>query len=54
MLINGLHMNIKLARAPESFYLLVPLDYNKVRIKILEAALFITQVELNPPFSSSR
>ena len=43
MLIN---MNIKLTRAPEAFYLLAPSDDTKVRIKILGATLFITQIEL--------
>jgi len=49
MLINGVDTNIKLTRAPEAFYLLAPSDDNKVRIKILDATLFITQVELKPP-----
>ena len=48
MAINGFDMNIKLARASESFYLLAPSD-NKVRIKILDATLFITHVELKNP-----
>jgi len=43
MLINGVDMNIKLTRGPDAFYLLTPTD-NKVRIKILNATLFITQV----------
>ena len=42
-------MNIKLTRTPEAFYLLASNDDTKVRIKILEATLFITQVELKPP-----
>ena len=42
-------MNIKLTRAPESFYLLAPSDDNKLRIKILDATLFINQVELKLP-----
>jgi len=42
-------MNITLTRAPESFYLLAPSDDNKVRIKILDATLFITQSELKHP-----
>jgi len=42
-------MNIKLTRATESFYLLAPSDDKRVRIKILDATLFITQVELNLP-----
>jgi len=46
MLINGVDMNIKLTCAPDAFYLLTPSDDNKVRIKILDATLFITQVEL--------
>jgi len=49
MLINSLDTNIMLAHAPESFYHLVPSYDNKVRIKILDATLFITQVELKPP-----
>ena len=48
MLINGVDMNIKLTRAPDPFYLLAPSDDNKVRIKIFDATLFITQVELKP------
>jgi len=42
-------MNIKLTRAPEPFYLLALSDDTKVRTKILDATLFITQVELKPP-----
>jgi hypothetical protein len=42
-------MNIKLSRAPEAFYLLGNSDDAKVRIKILDATLFVTQVELKPP-----
>jgi len=49
MLINGVDMNIKPTRAPESFYLLAPSDDTKLRIKILDATFFITQVELKPP-----
>ena len=49
MLINGLDINIKLTRAPDAFYLLAPSNDNKVRIKILDATLFITKVELKPP-----
>jgi len=49
MLINGVDMNIKLTRTPGTFYLLAPKDDTKVRIKILDATLFITQVELEPP-----
>ena len=44
-------MNIKLTRTPEAFYLLASNDDTKVRIKILEATLFITQVELKPLYS---
>jgi len=40
---------MKLTRAPQSFYLLAPSDDSKVRIKILDATLFITQAELKPP-----
>jgi hypothetical protein len=50
MLINGVDMNIKLTRAPDAFYLLGPSDDNKVRIKNLDATLFITQVELKTLF----
>ena len=32
------------------FYVLAPSDDNKVRIKILDATVFITQVELKPVF----
>jgi len=46
MFINGVDMNIKLTRTPEAFYLLAPNDDTNVRIKILDATLFITQVEL--------
>jgi len=49
MLINDVDMNIKLTRAPEPFYLLALSDDTKVRTKILDATLFITQVELKPP-----
>jgi len=42
-------MNIKLTRTPEAFYLLATSNDTKVRIKILDATLFITQVELKPP-----
>ena len=46
MLINCVDINIKVTRAPDAFYLLGPSDVNKVSIKILDATLFITQVEL--------
>jgi len=49
MIINGVDINIKLTRTPEAFYLLASTDDTKVRIKILDATLFITQVELKPP-----
>jgi hypothetical protein len=49
MLINGVDMNIKLTRTSEAFYLLGPSDDTNVRIKIIEANLFLTQVELKPP-----
>jgi hypothetical protein len=52
MLINGVDMNIKLTRAPEAFNLLAPSDDNKLHTKILDATLFIHQVELNPPLLS--
>jgi len=50
MLINGVDINNKLTRAPDASYILAPSDDNKVRIKILDATLFITQVELKPHF----
>jgi hypothetical protein len=49
MLIDGVDMNIKLNRTPEAFYLFAPTDDTTVRIKILDADLFITQVKLKPP-----
>jgi hypothetical protein len=49
MLINGVDMIIKLTRASEAFYLLGPSNDTKVRIKIMDATLFLTQVELKPP-----
>ena len=45
MLINGVDMNIKLRLTPDSFYLLTLSDDTKVRTKILDVNLFITQVE---------
>jgi hypothetical protein len=50
MLINHVDMNIKLTSAPESFYLWGPSEDTKERIKILEATLFVTHVELKPLF----
>jgi hypothetical protein len=49
MLINGVDMNIKHTRAPEAFYLLGSSDDTKVRIKIEEATLYVTQAELKSP-----
>ena len=49
MIINGVDMNIKLTRTPEAFYLLASNADTKVRMKTLDATLFITQVELKPP-----
>ena len=49
MLINCVVMNIRLTRAPEAFYLLGPEEDPKVRIKILDATLFIPQVDLKSP-----
>jgi hypothetical protein len=49
MLINGVDMNIKLTRTSEAIYLLGAFDDTKVRIKIMDANLFLTQVELKPP-----
>jgi hypothetical protein len=51
MPINGVDMNIILTRAPEAFYLWGTSDDSKVRVKILDATLFVTQVELKPLFS---
>ena len=45
MLINCVDINIKFTRTPEAFYLLAPTDDTKVRIKFLDATLFMTQVE---------
>jgi hypothetical protein len=49
MFIYGVDMNIKRRRAPHSFYILAPTDDVKARFKILDATLFLTQVELKPP-----
>ena len=49
MLSNCVDMNIKRARAAETFNLLAPSDDTKGRIKILNSTLFITQVELKTP-----
>jgi hypothetical protein len=49
MLINGVDMNIKLTRTPEAFYLMGPSDETKVRIKIEDATLYVTQAELKSP-----
>jgi hypothetical protein len=49
MLLNGVDMNIRLTRAPEAFYLLGMSDDVEVRIKILDATLFVNQIELKPP-----
>jgi len=46
MLINGVDININFTRAPDTFYLLSPSDENKVRIKILDATLFIIRVTM--------
>jgi hypothetical protein len=48
-LINGVDTNIKLTRTSDAFYLFGPSDDTKVRIKIMDATLFLTQVELKPP-----
>jgi hypothetical protein len=50
MLITGVDINIKLTRTSEASYLLDLSDDTKVRIQILDASLFPTQVELKPPF----
>jgi hypothetical protein len=41
MLINGVDMNIKLTGKPEAIYLLAFNDDTIVRIKILDATVFI-------------
>ena len=51
MLINGVDMKMKITRKPEALCLLAPTDDRKVRIKILDATLFITQVELKTLYS---
>jgi len=43
MLINVVDMNIKLTPTPETFYLFAPNDDTNLRIKILDATLFITK-----------
>jgi hypothetical protein len=50
MLINVVDMNIKLTSTPEVFHLWGPYDDPRVHIKILGATLFVTQIELKPPF----
>ena len=42
-------MNIKLKRAIEAFYVLALSDDIKLRMKILDRNLFISQLELKPP-----
>ena len=49
MIINGVDMNIKLPCPPTTFYPFTPSDETKVRINILDATAFITQVELKHP-----
>ena len=39
-------MNIKLTRAPEALQLMAPSHVIKVRIKILDATVFITRIDL--------
>jgi len=48
MQINGVDINVKLTRAPDAYFLLAPSADNKVRIDILDATLYVTQVELKP------
>ena len=50
MLINCVDMNTKLTRATDPIYILAPSNDNKVRIKILDASFFLTQVEMKPLF----
>jgi len=49
MLINGIDMDIKLLRAPHAFYVLSTSEDNKVRFKVSDTTLLITQVELKRP-----
>jgi len=53
MLINGVDINIKVTRVPESFYLLAPSDDNKISIKILDATLFYHSSRIETPSSTS-
>jgi len=41
---------LEITRDPEVFYILALSDDNKKRIKILDATLFITQVQWKPLF----
>jgi hypothetical protein len=50
MLVNVVDINIEFTRAPEAFYLWGHSNDPKVFIKILEANLFVTHVELKPLF----
>jgi hypothetical protein len=45
MLTNGVDMNIRLSRVPEAFCLPGTTNDVKVRIQILDATLFVTQME---------
>ena len=47
---NVVVMNIRLTRAQEAFYLLGLPDSTKVHIKILDATLFVNQIELKHLF----
>jgi len=49
MLINGVGMNINL-HVHRKISVLAPSDDTKLRVKILDATLFITQVGLEPLF----
>jgi len=51
MWINGVDKYIKLTRAPKAFYLLASSSNIKLRIRILDATLFITQLKLTPRLS---
>ena len=53
MTINGVDTNISVTRAPEVFYFLGPSEDTEVRIIILDATIFVTEIELKPPTSSS-
>jgi hypothetical protein len=48
MLINTVDMSMKLTHKTEAFNLFAPNDDTKVGIKIFDATVFITEVEMKP------